>query len=409
MKRGSLAFTCILFGLVCFLTVAVFHASTATARTGKVDLTDKIKQVPPRSTLYDQNIRPLALQQCAQCHIAVFRKLKANGKRHQKECTFCHEVYHTYAPGKVEYKDAIPKCIDCHGHPHGEAELVTKCSNCHSNAHTPVDLPNITGDMCVNCHAEPPKALQNFPSKHTDLECTDCHTSHGFIPNCTDCHSDDGGEPFHMNVPQTNQTCLSCHTSPHTPLKINYSEDTPQTMCGTCHKNESHARVFATIRKANSKHNTEVTCANCHDEHGKIPNCSKCHDSDGHRAGLETADCLRCHTNPHDPLNITFQLDEPKKICGGCHVEVYNTLMKSKTRHTNQSCAFCHPKHGQIPTCQKCHGVPHGEKMIKQFDNNCGTCHDIAHNINGRMKDDKEGSLTAEGRKGFLTTVKSAQ
>jgi len=392
-------------GVLCLLLLLA-AAPGAMARTGKVDLTDKIKVVPPRSPLYDQNIQPLKIQQCAQCHIAVFKKLKADGKRHQKECTFCHEVYHTYAPGKVEYKDAIPKCVDCHGHPHGETELVTTCHNCHVNAHTPVNLPDLTADLCHNCHANPPKQLQQFPSKHTELACTDCHTSHGYIPRCTDCHSTDGGEVFHIDGPKENTLCLSCHAGPHKPLEISYSEDTPQEQCGTCHKNPTHAEVFKTIRAANSKHNTEVTCASCHDEHGKIPDCSKCHDQDGHRAGLETQDCLRCHTNPHDPLNISFSMDEPKKICGGCHTEVYDTLMKSRTRHTNQTCAFCHPKHGQLPTCQKCHGVPHGEAMVKQFGGNCGACHGIAHDVQGRMKDDKEGSLTAEGRKGNLTTVK---
>ena len=395
----------LILGLACMVAVLA-AAINVQARTGKVDLTDKIKTIPPRPALFNQNIKPLTIQQCAQCHIAVFKVLKSQGVRHQKACTFCHEVYHTYAPGKVEYKDAIPKCADCHGHPHGEKELVTNCHNCHSNAHSPLNLPDITADMCQNCHTNPPKQLHDNPSKHTELACTDCHTSHGYIPNCIDCHSEDGGEPFHVAGKQTNKLCLSCHAGPHTPLKISYDEDTPKELCGTCHKNPTHARVYATLKKANSAHFTDNTCAGCHDVHGKIPSCFKCHDEEGHRAGLKTADCLRCHTNPHDPLNITFSIKEPKKICGGCHTEVYDTLMKSKTRHTNQTCAFCHPKHGQLPTCQKCHGVPHGPAMLKQFGGKCGGCHGIAHNVKGRMKGDKEGSLTAEGRKGFLTTVK---
>ena len=341
------------------LSLLVFSV-TAQARSGKVHLTDKIKTVPPQSGLYKQNIQPLQMQQCAQCHIGVFNLLKAEGKRHQKDCTFCHEVYHTYAPGKVEYQDAIPKCKDCHGTPHGAKEFVQNCGNCHSNAHSPVTLPNITGDVCFNCHANPPKEMKQFVSKHTDLDCTECHTSHGFIPNCTDCH-DEGAEIFHIAGPQPNKSCMTCHAGPHKPMEIAYSDDTPQEQCSVCHKNASHAEVFKIVRKANSKHNTEVTCASCHDEHGKIPECATCHDQDGHRAGLETPDCLRCHTNPHDPMNISFSITEPKKVCGGCHTEVYDDLMNSKTRHTNQTCACCHPVHAQIPTCQSCHGVPHGE------------------------------------------------
>lgn len=399
-------YRCSLFcGMALIMFSLLVFTDASHARTGKVDLTDKIKTVPPQSALYSQNIQPLQLQQCAQCHIAVFTRLKEQGNRHQKDCTFCHEVYHTYAPGKVEYKDAIPKCKDCHGTPHGEKELVQNCSTCHSNAHSPLNLPNITVDMCVNCHQNPPKQLQEFPSKHSELACTDCHTKHGYIPNCTDCHSE-GNEVFHIAGPQKNPLCLTCHAGPHKPMVISYSEDTPQEQCATCHKNPTHAEVFKIIRKANSKHNTEITCASCHDVHGKIPDCSKCHDQEGHRAGLVTADCLRCHTNPHDPLTITFSKDEPKTICGGCHTEVLATLMNSKTRHTNQTCAFCHPRHGQLPTCQDCHGVPHGEAMLQQFGGKCGSCHGIAHDVQGRMKDDKEGSLTERGRQGFLTTIK---
>lgn len=393
-------------GMALVLFTLVIFSSVAQAKKGQVHLTDKIKQVPPQSALYRQNIQPLQLQQCAQCHIGVFTLLKSEGKRHQKDCTFCHEVYHTYAPGKVEYADAIPKCKDCHGTPHGEREFVQTCSKCHSNAHSPVNLPDITADLCFNCHTNPPAELEKFPSKHTDLACTDCHTTHGLIPNCTDCHSENGGEVFHIAAAQPNPACLACHAGPHKPMEIAYSEDTPQIQCSSCHKNERHAAVFQVIQKANSKHNTEVTCAGCHDQHGKIPDCSKCHDQDGHRAGLETADCLRCHNNPHDPMNINFSISEPKKVCGGCHTDVYDSLVNSKTRHTNQTCAFCHPRHGQIPTCQSCHGIPHGEAMLQQFGGSCGGCHGIAHDVQGRMKDNKEGSLTEQGRKGVLTTVK---
>lgn len=406
MKKSSIRLKSFLTGLLCLMAVTIVQTTDVEARKANVTLTDKIQQVPARSALYDMDIQPLAMEKCAQCHIGVYTRLKEKGVRHQKDCTFCHEVYHSFAPGKLEYAEAIPKCQTCHGTPHGTTELVSTCNNCHSNAHSPVDLPNITGDMCINCHAGPPQALIDFPSKHTNVACTDCHTSHGFIPNCTTCHSTGGGEPFHMAGEQTNKTCLDCHTNPHTPLKISYPEDTPQTSCGTCHKNPSHARVFETIKKANSKHNTEVTCASCHDQHGLIPDCSKCHDADGHRAGLDTSACLRCHSNPHDPMTIGFDIDEPKKVCGGCHTEVYDTLMTSNTRHTNQTCAFCHPRHGEIPSCQKCHGVPHGEAMLQQFGGSCGGCHSIAHKIEGKMKDNVEGSLTEEGRKGVLTTVK---
>lgn len=404
VSRGHSLF-CATVGMLAAFGLVLCAGITAQARTGKVTLTDAVKEVPKRPAIFDKNVEPLKMEQCAQCHEAVFNTLKDAGKRHQKDCRFCHTVFHTLAPGKVEYADAIPKCQTCHGQPHGAKEAVTTCSKCHSNAHSPVNLPNITGDMCVNCHPGPVGKLQAQPSKHTALDCTECHTSHGFIPNCTDCHSEEGGLVYHIEGKQENSNCMSCHAGPHTPLQISYQEDVAKELCANCHKNPSHAPVYQTLKEAQSKHWTEITCASCHDEHGKIPECSKCHDNDGHRANLKTADCLRCHTNPHNPKNISFSIEEPKDICGGCHTDVYNDLMNSKTRHTNQTCAFCHPVHGQIPTCQKCHGVPHGNALIDRFEGNCGGCHSIAHTVQGKMKDDAPGSLTDEGRKGVLTTM----
>jgi len=366
------------------LVLVALTALPSLAARGKIHLTEAIKQVPPRAPLYDQDVQPLTMQQCAQCHIGVFKKLKQEGKKHQLECTFCHEVYHTFAPGKVEYANAIPKCGKCHGQPHGDKPEVSTCQSCHSNAHSPVNLPSITAGQCQMCHAGPPQALKANPSKHTEVACTDCHTTHGLIPSCFACHSEQGGAPFHLTGVQPN-VCLGCHPV-HTPTMIKYDANTPQNFCAPCHKNPSHARVLEVVRKANSKHNTKVTCAGCHDQHGKIPSCFKCHDKEGHRKGIDDAGCLRCHTNPHDPLNLTFSPQEPKESCAGCHGKVYDDLMKSNTRHTKQTCTLCHPRHGEIPQCQKCHGVPHGEAMLGQFGGKCGSCHGIAHNVQGRMK-----------------------
>ncbi|MEW6220352.1 MAG: hypothetical protein AB1634_12575 [Thermodesulfobacteriota bacterium] len=348
---------------------------------GPVHLTAEVGQVPARPPLYDKDVQPLSMEQCAQCHIGVFTLLQQKGARHQLPCVFCHTAYHTYAPGKVEYADAIPKCGTCHGLPHGNDQVVQKCGSCHSNAHAPLVIPDVTGDQCQRCHSGPPQALKQYPSKHSQVACNDCHTSHGYIPKCTMCHSQEGGLPFHL-LGVDDSVCLGCHPV-HSPLQIKYSAETPQAYCAPCHKNESHARVLNEVRAANSKHNTEVTCAGCHDEHGKIPECFTCHEP--HKQGQTIADCQRCHSNPHQPKNIAFPAEEPQINCAPCHGEVYNELQASRTRHTALTCAKCHPRHGEIPECQRCHGTPHGEAMLKQFGT-CGACHGIAHNVQGRIK-----------------------
>jgi len=366
--------------LLCLMIWSIGLPAAAKAER-QITLTSRVGTVPPRPELYDQQVEPLSMKQCAQCHIGVFTLLAARGTRHQLECTFCHQQYHTYAPGKVEYREALPQCIECHGRPHGDEEAVRNCSACHSNAHTPLLLPAITVDQCQRCHSGPPAELAQQPSKHSEVACTDCHTSHGVIPGCADCHSEQGGLPYHLTGVE-DSVCLACHPV-HTPLAISYPADAPQEYCAPCHKNESHQRVLNTIRAADSKHNTEVTCATCHDTHGKIPECFACHQP--HKADQTAAVCLTCHADPHAPLNITYPLEEPQESCAPCHGEVYDELQRSQTRHTGLTCAACHPSHGQIPRCEDCHGTPHGEALRQQFET-CGGCHGIAHNVQGRMK-----------------------
>ncbi|RJQ66803.1 MAG: cytochrome C [Desulfobacteraceae bacterium] len=368
---------------VLLLAIAAFTGGEASAasRDSKVHLTPQVEKVPARPAIFDKQVEPLTMEQCSQCHIGVFNLLKSAGERHQLPCTFCHQQYHTYAPGKLEYQDALPKCTACHGLPHGEDTSVQQCSACHSNAHAPLQIPDVTGEQCSRCHAGPPQALQEAPSKHTQVACTDCHTSHGYIPECAMCHSESGGEPYHL-LGVKDSTCLGCHPV-HKPLEIKYPADTPQEYCAPCHKNPSHERVLKEVREANSKHNTAVTCATCHVDHGVIPQCSMCHEP--HKKDQVNDDCLRCHSNPHQPLNLTYPLEEPQTSCAPCHSEAYDALQQSNTRHTALTCAYCHPTHGELPECQRCHGVPHGEELMKQFGN-CGACHGIAHNVQGRMK-----------------------
>ncbi|MDH3347117.1 MAG: hypothetical protein OEM02_03310 [Desulfobulbaceae bacterium] len=366
--------------LTCAIALMCLSTSVM-ARTGTVHLTDHVKEVPARPALFDKEVEPLSMEKCAQCHTGVFTLLKEQGNRHQLPCTFCHSKYHTLAPGKVEYADAVPKCQTCHATPHGDDPATNTCSNCHSNAHSPLNIPDITSDMCVRCHQGPPQQLTTYQSKHSELDCTTCHTSHGYIPSCMDCHSEDGGEPFHLTGVKSD-TCLSCHPV-HNPLNITFSESEPQEYCAPCHKNPSHKRVLKEIREADSKHNTEVTCSSCHDKHGKIPSCFKCHE--GHLPEQTVTDCLHCHANPHQPLNIIFNGEEPQNYCAPCHEEQYDALVASGTRHASKNCSFCHDEHGKVPECQKCHQAPHGESIHKRFEN-CAECHGSAHNVQGRMK-----------------------
>ena len=65
------------------------------------------------------------------------------------------------------------------------------------------------------------------------------------------------------------------------------------------------------------------------------------------------------------------------ELCASCHVTTAQILSNSNTKHSNLACAYCHPTHGQIPTCVSCHATPHGPAFT-----DCGiSCHLSAHDV----------------------------
>ena len=248
-----------------------------------------------QENLYNIDVQPLTIADCARCHAAHFSWLKSNGAMHQTvACTDCHEKFHLYNPLKNNYADIMPKCSQCHDAPHGEVDL-PPCLNCHTNPHEPiVSIPNPTKlePNCRVCHADIAKLLVDKPSKHTERNCSDCHSQ----------------------------------------------------------------------------------------KHGRIPDCSECHDSHSPLMTLQTADCLACHP-VHTPLEISYPASEPKELCAGCHDDVYNTLKASTAKHATLTCAFCHPTHGEIPACSRCHGeMPHNPAIHKKFPD-CLSCHNNPHDL----------------------------
>lgn len=92
------------------------------------------------------------------------------------------------------------------------------------------------------------------------------------------------------------------------------------------------------------------------------------------------ADCLTCHTAPHDPKhNATELRDTPAALCGSCHAEI-RAAGAAHTHHKSASCIACHmapivsgvldhfADHSidvPVPQNTSKHGVP----------NACGVCH----------------------------------
>jgi len=247
------------------------------------------------NNIYTLPVQPLTLEECARCHTSHYNWLRDNGARHQSvACTDCHQVFHAYNPLRSNYDDIMPKCSNCHTAPHGLAEPLMECLACHANPHQPlVSIPapaNLEG-KCQLCHTEVAASLTAQVSKHTEQECSSCHS----------------------------------------------------------------------------------------EKHGRIPQCNECHENHSPMATLTTPDCLACHP-VHTPLNISYPLTQGKEVCAGCHDQAYNLLQVRETKHSALTCAECHPSHGQLPACQKCHGQPHSSAIHEKFAS-CGNCHGIAHDV----------------------------
>jgi len=238
---------------------------------------------------YEQDVKPLTTLDCARCHYSVFEIIRDNGGKHQLDCQFCHETFHTYRPDK-NWSDVVPQCTTCHGEIHGPTFL--DCLSCHGNAHMPIagltNMATLEKD-CANCHTAQSAEVTQYPSAHSKVACSDCHhTQHGYKPDCVECHE----QPHADYV--NNDSCVGCHPV-HKPLEIRYTEETPNGVCATCHE-EINSRLISTHKK-----HASLQCAYCHQEtHGNIPQCQDCHGLPHSKGMLDKFNgCTDCHFDPH--------------------------------------------------------------------------------------------------------------
>lgn len=146
------------------------------------------------------------------------------------------------------------------------------------------------------------------------------------------------------------------------------------TDCAKC-----HPAFVQQVEAAGNKHKTDVTCLDCHEgthppgitKGALIPKCAKCHTDQPH---FKLENCLGCHKNPHQPLNIVFSGDV-KAACNTCHPEVVTEIDANQSAHSKVDCSFCHDKHGFKPDCLDCHQV----HIENQKYDDCLKCHQV-HN-----------------------------
>ncbi len=139
--------------------------------------------------------------------------------------------------------------------------------------------------------------------------------------------------------------------------------------CAKCHAEEAKD-----LTEAGAGH-LQPNCLGCHTDHPPkvakpIPLCGKCHlKSRNDHFDLQMPDCLKCHTNPHRPLNISLT-DAGNGACHGCHEPEVRMFGQFKSKHQALECSHCHDVHRKIPQCTQCH-KPHKAEVAAADCNNC--------------------------------------
>lgn len=229
----------------------------------------------------------LKLEDCIKCHSNIVSLVEGKGFRHHSEVS-CLDCHTTHPP---EEDGAIPACAMCHATADKQHYALKSCIECH-NPHSPLDIDFAKTDavspVCSSCHVPEGKQLADYPSLHSELDCTECHSNHGSWLSCLDCHAAHNTEMSH-------DTCLRCH-KPHMPSVVKYDADIPNLWCSGC-----HGGVVKQLAENRSKHHA-LRCVYCHrDQHRMRPSCETCHGQP-HTSVIHKKfpDCRECHLGPHN-------------------------------------------------------------------------------------------------------------
>lgn len=294
---------------------------------------------------------------CAGCHNKVVKEVNERGTDHKSvACIDCHRQH---PPSK---RDVIPACLLCHSPAKKDHYKIKNCVSCH-HPHYPMELDfekiMSSKSACVSCHPKQGGQLQKNPSKHTKLDCNECHPKHRESATCVTCH-----KPHTQNM--TNKDCFRCH-EPHMPLQVFYEDDIPSPFCSACHSKESDD-----LSKTTTKHH-ELECTYCHKkEHKTTIQCKKCH-GEPHSEDIHKkySECMDCHKDAHK-LRASLVIDKTAD-CVSCHVKQLDEVKKYPSAHAKMPCTDCHnSSHGEVAPCNQCHQIIHTRYIN---DARCVACH----------------------------------
>ena len=266
----------------------------------------------------------------------------------------------------------------------GHAKLENDCGKCHAKF-------NKAGQskLCLDCHKETAKDIQNktgFHGRLKESDCRTCHTEHkgrnaivsavdekNFNHNQTDFTLKGGHKAVKV-------TCKSCHKSgvkyrkaPHECYGCHKTDDKHKgslgTKCETCHNEKDWKDATFDHSKTKfpllGKHDA-VKCKECHKDtnYKETPTtCIACHRKDDEHKGRFGEKCQTCHTE-RDWKTILFNHDK-------------NTKFALHGKHKIAECESCHTaplyKEKLRTTCIACHRTDDVHKG--SLGEKCETCH----------------------------------
>jgi len=342
---------------------------------------------------------------CLSCHTILKERIDAGKGLHAnkdyKNCIDCHSEHHGRKFDLIRFKEGIEnfdhqktgyslkgqhaelQCRDCH-----KAEFITDkpvflekgkdlgrtflglkqtCVSCHTDIHK-----GELGTLCQDCHTEQKwKPAPGFDHSNTRFKLTGEHVN----LECIDCHSDYGldrvnSKSISFKVAAFAE-CSNCHTDPH--------EGKLGNRCSDCHNTGGFKRLN---RGVTFDH--DATRFPLRGMHSSLE-CQVCHKPGAPKRGIEFAECMDCHSDPHKGQ---FADHSSGGNCADCHsvegfkpagftiMDHQSTSFPLKGAHRAIPCFACHMEKepqilraGQSPT-------------MNRFDievENCTSCHNDIH------------------------------
>ncbi len=203
----------------------------------------------------------------------------------------------------------------------------------------------VTGNSCVDCHADMWEEMKD--SVHSQQQIT-CHRCHGGDPTKADQDAAKAPETGYIGVPEKKQI---------------------MQICGGCHADVEVMNFYGIRTDQLAQYKTSQHGKSLLEGNSRVAVCSDCH---GYHDVLSVSDpnstvyalnlpktCNKCHGNE----KIMNHYDLPTDIFEKYKNSVHGRALFEKKDTGVANCASCHGSHGAVPpgvkdigaTCGKCH------------------------------------------------------